>query len=119
MSEQNIYSNPEVYGLKILGRVERGWGYDYDMTVVFAGVHTGLLHIGDSSGCSCYSPFSYQDLSSLTPLPVEAAAFTLRDHLKARRTEGREQDQISQEIALVQQVSEYLSAPVYIPKHRA
>ena len=97
----NIYSQPEEYGLKILGSVERGEGYDFDLTMVFKDVKTKALYFASDAGCSCYPPFDGMGREVLTPLDNPRV---LRDHLHGRGR--RDPNTISQEITLTQRVKE-------------
>lgn len=54
----NIYSDPQKFGLAIVGEVEFSSGsYEFDTSVVWRDVETGALYYADDSGCSCPSPF--------------------------------------------------------------
>lgn len=68
----NIYYNPEKFGLQIFGELDLSTGYDFDKFVVWTmdGVDPEDRPIrsvlwGTDSGCSCPSPFDYVGLDSL------------------------------------------------------
>lgn len=61
----NIYYNPEKFGLRIIGEIEKEPEYDFDMLVVWQH-NDGRLFYGQDSGCSCPSPF--EDYGSLEEL---------------------------------------------------
>ncbi len=57
MYENNVYYNPETYGLTIIGEVS--WSeppYGFDFTLVLMD-EKGKLWWGRDSGCSCPEPF--------------------------------------------------------------
>lgn len=59
----NIYTDPEKFGLKIVGYLNEGGGYDYAMFVIWTdGKH---LFWADESGGSCPSPFEYTRINDL------------------------------------------------------
>lgn len=64
----NMYTQPEDFGLKIIGEVEWEKYYAYDKTVIFKDVSTGQLYIGEDEGCSCPSPFQDKGRIDLTPV---------------------------------------------------
>ena len=55
MSE-DVYSNPENYGLKILAEASEDEAYQFNMFVVWEDCAGGMYY-ADDSGCSCPSPF--------------------------------------------------------------
>lgn len=61
-----IYAHPENYDLEVLFENDKGSGYDFDITVVYRHVKTGVMYIGQDSGCSCPSPF--ENVYSLSDL---------------------------------------------------
>jgi hypothetical protein len=69
-SRADTYSQPEKFGLEIVGDIS--WDnepYQYDYTVVWKDPKTGELFYADDSGCSCPSPFeTYTSRDQLTPL---------------------------------------------------
>jgi hypothetical protein len=61
----NIYSNPEKYGLEVVGIIEwREPCWDFDFSVVWKS-RRGEYWIGSDSGCSCPVPFEDVGLSDL------------------------------------------------------
>jgi hypothetical protein len=64
----NIYYNPEAYGLTIVDSIDSGESYDFDMVAIWRDVD-GNLYWATDSGCSCPTPFeSYTDVASLDRL---------------------------------------------------
>lgn len=51
-----IYYAPEEFGLTVVGEIDNGGGYDFDLFVVWRDA-AGTLYWGADSGCSCPSPF--------------------------------------------------------------
>lgn len=56
----NIYYNPEHFGLEIVAEIGEEHFYDFDILAVWKDKE-GNLYYGDSSGCSCPSPFEEYD----------------------------------------------------------
>lgn len=76
----NIYYDPEKFGLTIIGDIEWGSGcYEFDQTVVFR-KQDGSLAYAEDSGCSCPCPFDYMGVDDLTPVTVAE----LQAHLEER-----------------------------------
>lgn len=65
--EDNLYYNPEKFGLSIVSTLDFGYRYDYDMVVLFKNID-GTYLIGTASGCSCIEPFENQTIIDLTPV---------------------------------------------------
>lgn len=61
----NIYSEPEKFGLEIVGEIEDEPDYSFDMFVVWKD-NKGSLYYGQDSGCSCPSPF--ENIESVSEL---------------------------------------------------
>lgn len=89
----NLYYNPTDYGLTILAQVDLGYGYDYDLYVVFQDTRTGQLYTAHDSGCSCPSPFDGFGLPDLTPVTPHQAMQQLQDALAT--TDGSNHFQVS------------------------
>ena len=53
----DVYSSPEKYGLTLLGTVDIGADYEFDMLGVWQRKEDGALFYEYDSGCSCPSPF--------------------------------------------------------------
>lgn len=69
MSDNNIYYDPEKFGLKIFEHIEDDHAsYSFDDFVIWERLEDGKLFYGTDSGCSCPSPFEDQGLSDLTPV---------------------------------------------------
>lgn len=65
MAWDTVWSEPDMFGLKIVGVVQREPCYDFNMCVVWK--HKGGKHyFGFDSGCSCPSPF--EDVDSIDKL---------------------------------------------------
>jgi hypothetical protein len=65
----NPYYNPEKCGLKIVGSVGDGGGYDWHVVLVFEHPDTAQLYMWGGAGCSCYEPCDdVRSLADLTPL---------------------------------------------------
>ena len=62
----NIYSQPEKFGLVIVGDVAKSPSYDFDIFVVFR-KPDGSLWYDEDSGCSCPIPFEDEGIDDLAP----------------------------------------------------
>lgn len=68
----DVYYNPESFGLSVVGEVQ--WDepcYDFDLTVVWT--DGSLFYWADDSGCSCPSPF--EDFVSLDHAGILRGSF--------------------------------------------
>lgn len=98
--EKDVYYNPEDFGLTIVASVD--WldgGYEYDMTVVWVD-ENGQYYWGNSSGCSCTSPFEMDN--SVDDLK-KATKFQCIEYLQSRLAETyfystREAEAINNEV---------------------
>ena|SRR5690349_19890441 len=64
----NVYDNPEKFGLKIVGMVDRSDGnYQFDMFVVWK--QGRRLCYGTDAGCSCPENFEDRGIDDLTLAP--------------------------------------------------
>jgi hypothetical protein len=64
--DNNIYDNPEKFGLTPLGEIEFSEpNYSFDFAVVWV-TENGAYYYGQDSGCSCPSPF--EDITSVDDL---------------------------------------------------
>lgn len=62
----NIYYNPEAFGLELVGEIEwRECYYEFDFLAVWK-EKRGQYWIGQDSGCSCPSPF--EDVTDINEL---------------------------------------------------
>jgi hypothetical protein len=64
--DDNVYYNPEKYGLEVVGEIN--WideCYEFDLSVVWKDAE-GKYYWASDSGCSCPSPF--EDFNSLDDL---------------------------------------------------
>lgn len=64
---KNIYYTPEEYGLKVVGVIDTGGSYEFDMTVVLKDEDDNLFYVQDA-GCSCPTPFEDKDMEDLTKI---------------------------------------------------
>lgn len=64
----NVYYNPEEFGLEIVTQADWSDGYyQFDYFVVWADENHNL-YFGEDAGCSCPTPFeSYTSISDLQP----------------------------------------------------
>lgn len=70
--DNNIYYNPENYGLETVGVIDWSDGcYQFDYTAVWR-TEDGTLYYAEDSGCSCPSPFegfgAVDELTEITDL---------------------------------------------------
>lgn len=76
-SYENVYNSPEKHDLEIFGSFDNrdDLFYEFDMTVVFRDLRTGLFYVASDSGCSCPMPFEdYENKYDLDePLTAERA----------------------------------------------
>lgn len=95
----NLYDNPEKFGLKVLGDIDWSSGYyEFDQTAVWQD-ELGQMYYGDDSGCSCPSPFeAHNGLEALT-----ACTFPeLQAHLEKRLEESyRDEEREKNKSAMV------------------
>jgi len=69
--EKNPYSKPQNVGLEIVGELDEGEPYSFNMVVVWKNKKGKLFYAADS-GCSCPSPFEdYEGEETLTKLTKE------------------------------------------------
>jgi hypothetical protein len=83
----NPYYAPEKFNLTILGEVDFGGGYDFDLFVVWHDI-LGNLYVGGDSGCSCPSPFedfTIEDLERTSLIKLQAL---LMERLEEKRSYG-------------------------------
>ena len=67
----NVYYDPEKFGLKVIGELEKGASYEFDTFVVWQKENGDLVY-GTDSGCSCPTPFEDQGLNDLKPYSEQA-----------------------------------------------
>lgn len=53
-----LYSNPEMFGLQIIGSIDITEGWDFNKLIVWRDGDNNLLWATDS-GCSCPLPFEW------------------------------------------------------------
>ena len=51
------YHSPEKYGLEIVGTVDWGGSYEFDMVVAWKRLDDGAFFWAQDAGCSCPTPF--------------------------------------------------------------
>lgn len=81
----NIYSNPEKFGLQVVGDVDYDDGYEFDMFVVWTDPATKQLYYSEDSGCSCPSPFEDHDRTTIIPATKHEVISAIRKHYKSSR----------------------------------
>lgn len=84
--DNNIYNNPEKFGLSILRSIDTAGAYEFDILLVLEDSAGKLFWITDS-GCSCPMPFEGVGVSDLHELTVDTYA-TFQEMLR----EWEEQD---------------------------
>lgn len=62
----NIYHNPEKFGLEIVDTVDAADSYEFDMLALFR--RGDNFYIGTDSGCSCPMPFEGFGVNDLTEI---------------------------------------------------
>jgi hypothetical protein len=71
----DVYYNPEKFGLTIIGDVDTAGSYEFYMLAVWQRDEDGALFWQTDSGCSCPSPFEdVYSVEGLNPI-TDAAAF--------------------------------------------
>lgn len=72
----NIYYEPEKYGLTLLRERDIAGSYEFNTIVVFRS-DDGRFLVGHDSGCSCPSPFESHGVRNLTEVKTlaDVAAF--------------------------------------------
>lgn len=93
----NVYDQPEKYGLIILAEIgDEAASYDFDDVVVWREDATGKLYWANDSGCSCPSPFeNYGSVEDLTEL---------RDVRELQRHFDSEPDYVKRDAAAKQEM---------------
>jgi hypothetical protein len=84
--DDNVYDNPEKYGLETVGEVE--WddeSYAFNITAIWRDPQDGQLYLASDSGCSCPSPFEdFDGLAKLKRVTRDEAI----DELKGEAARG-------------------------------
>jgi hypothetical protein len=70
MSWQNIYHDPEAFGLEVVGDVDVAGNWEFDMFVVWKD-SDGVLYWAEDSGCSCPIPFDDHSRHTLSSGSVQ------------------------------------------------
>jgi hypothetical protein len=80
--EDNIYSNPQDFGLKVVHDHNNG-DYDYEIVTVWISLETGVLYWGCDSGNSISTPFEgvcqLSDLEELSTRTLTRFMSTLKE----------------------------------------
>jgi hypothetical protein len=82
----DVYYNPEKFGLKTVGEIEwNGNAYEFYITVIWKN-DAGEYFMATDSGCSCPSPFEdFTSVESLEgPFDKEAVKYHLRERMSAQ-----------------------------------
>lgn len=61
--DQNVYYDPEKFGLKIVLIVDEDLGYEFNTFIVWTDGER--FYTASDSGCSCSSPFEYMTIDDL------------------------------------------------------
>jgi len=68
--DNNIYYNPDAFGLSVVAEIEYSSGYyQFDTRVVWKD-KAGKLWTARDSGCSCPTPFEDYHLGNISPLDL-------------------------------------------------
>lgn len=67
----NIYYNPENYGLEPFGELNEALSYEFNTLIVWRQLSTGKLFWASDEGCSCPEPFEDRNLENINPLVSE------------------------------------------------
>jgi hypothetical protein len=63
MSWSNVYYNPTEVGATVVGEIDMGGSYEFDIFLVLRSEATGKLYCATDSGCSCPTPFEDHSFS--------------------------------------------------------
>ena len=69
----NVYYDPEKFGLTVIGEIDVGASYEFDMVAFWKGAD-GCVYAASDSGCSCPSPFQSTGMDDLERIPDLNAA---------------------------------------------
>ncbi|MFJ4701934.1 hypothetical protein ACIP5N_27615 [Streptomyces sp. NPDC088768] len=64
----NVYNHPTAEGAQLLGSVDAGMGYEFDMLIAVVRLSDGALFMAEDRGCSCFSPFEGTTWDDMTPV---------------------------------------------------
>ncbi len=79
--QDSIYNSPDRYALELIGSVDTGGSYEFDIFAVFRDTRTGDLFTASDAGCSCPSPFEYQTRADLVgPVSFHDVADAIMAH---------------------------------------
>lgn len=80
----NIYYNPEKWGMSIFDSIDTAGSYEFDMFVIWQKQDDNTLWYATDSGCSCPTPFeninSMRDLNQITADTLYNFEQELRNH---------------------------------------
>lgn len=65
----NIYYNPEKFGLSIVDEIDDSGSYEFNTLVVFKDQNGNHFYLHDS-GCSCPTPFEHCLVGDLNPIEI-------------------------------------------------
>lgn len=85
----NIYYNPEKYGLEVVIEMELGQFFDYDTYVVYKHNDGSIFYTHDA-GCSCPTPFEmvgFEDLQLITPQSFDSFCDMIDNVCEASKSE--------------------------------
>lgn len=83
--DNNLYNNPEKFGLEIVDGIDYAGSYEFEMRVIFRVKESGELLMGSDSGCSCPSPFESHELFDLLPINFRELREEAVDYLIGKR----------------------------------
>ena len=82
----NIYYNPEKFGLEIVAEIEYSSGsYEFDTRVVWKKKDVHSFWTARDSGCSCPTPFEDEDLESIDRLNQDELRREVQTESKGNR----------------------------------
>ena len=64
-SDGNVFYSPEKWGLKTVGSLNNGGGFDFDYFSVWIDA-SGFLYAAEDSGCSC--PYPFENVTTIEQL---------------------------------------------------
>jgi hypothetical protein len=87
MSDENVYYNPEAFGLSVVAEIDySSQSYEFDTRVVWKG-NDGKFYTARDSGCSCPTPFEdYLGLEDLDRADLDALRAEIRYELSGQYT---------------------------------
>lgn len=84
--DNNIYYNPEKWGMSIFDQIDTAGSYEFDMFVIWEKDDDKTLWYATDSGCSCPTPFeninSMSDLNQITTDTLYNFEQALKNHTR-------------------------------------